>query len=134
MVAMSKNEEKPEKPKNLRKKVTLKMVLEAIDRAGGRVADTIKILDINPKTFYEKFRYLPEVEEALKQYRQLGFDAVTETLFEQARSGNLKACSLYLKYSPFAKLNNWTDNQTVTIKEEKPLTDAEKEQLKKELF
>ena len=122
------------KPKNLRKKLTLKQVIEAIDRAGGRVADTIKLLGINPKTFYEKYRYLPEVEEALKQYRQLGFDEVTQTIFEQAKGGNLKACSLYLKYCPVAKSNGWTDDQTLTIREEKPLSEAEKEQLKKDLF
>lgn len=131
---MPEDAEKPRKITGLRKKITLKMVLEAIERTGGKVAESIRLLGINPLTFYRNWRYLPEVEEALQKYRQFGFDEVTETILEQAKNGNLKAAHLYLRYSPTAKQNHWTDDQTLTIREEKPLSDAEKEQLKKDLF
>ena len=127
-------EKQGNKVQGLKKRLTLKIVLEAIERTGGRVAETIRVLGINPLTFYRNWRYLPEVEEALQQFRQMGFEEVTDTIFEQAKNGNLKAAHIYLRYSPTAKQNDWTDNQTLTIKEEKPLSDEEKEKLKQELF
>ncbi len=127
-------EKQEKKVQGLKKRLTLKIVLDAIERTGGKVAETIRVLGINPLTFYRNWRYLPEVEEALQQFRQMGFEEVTDTIFEQAKNGNLKAAHIYLRYSPTAKKNDWTDNQTLTIKEDKPLSDAEKEQLKKDLF
>ena len=119
---------------SLKSTLTLKQVLKAIKETGGVVSDTIKLLNIDNSSFYEKWRYMPEVEKALNQARQMGFEAVTEVLYKQCLDGDKGAITLYLRYNPLAKYNQWVEGQTITLKAEKPLSDEEKKDLVKELF
>lgn len=122
------------RPKTLPGTIKVADVVNAVMETGGHVQDTIKVLGMSNGDFYHRWRYNPKVIRALQQAREIGFESVTDVLYAQAVKGDLKACSLYLKYNPLAKQNGWVENQTLTIKEDKPLTDEEKEALKEELF
>ena len=116
------------------RKITLKQVIDAVNEAGGVVTDTIALLHMDTYTFYKNWRYVPEVEKALNQAREMGFEKVTDILYKQCLDGDKSAIQLYLRYCPLSKLNQWVDGQTITLKAEKPLTDEEKQNLVKELF
>lgn len=116
------------------KKITLKKVLEAVEKAGGSCTDTAMFLGVSVQYFYKKWRYVPEVNQAFEDYYEIGFNQVTETLYEQACKGNIKAITTYLRYNPIAKKKGWLDHQVLTFREEKPLTDEEKNELKARLF
>ena len=117
-----------------KKKLSQKQVIEALEATGGNVGDAVNLLGVSKANFYRHYRYNPEIEKALADYSKIGFEAVTEVLFSLCMKGDTKAISLYLKYNPVAKANNWVESQTLVVKEEKPLSDEEKEALKKELF
>lgn len=131
--------ETPEKrkrgrPRTLRGSVTVKDVVKAVMQTGGHILDTIAVLGLSNGDFYSRFRYNPKVEKALLEARRMGFESVTDVLFTQAMKGDMKAISLYLKYNPIAKENHWVETQTLTFRNEKPLTDDEKKELAKQLF
>lgn len=125
---------KPGRPRLLNNEVTVKKVIEAINATGGRIYETCDQCNMSVAEFYRRFRYNPKVEEALKEARKIGFELVTDTLLDKAMKGDTKCIALYLRYNPIARENNWTDNQTLTLKEEKPLSDEEKQDLAKKLF
>ena len=133
-VAHPAKKKKPGRPRLLNNEVTVKTVIDAINSTGGRIYEACDVCGTSVSEFYKRFRHNPKVEEALVKARQMGFELVTDTLLDKAMKGDMQATKLYLKYSPVAKLNEWTDNQTLTIKEEKPLTDEQKQELAKELF
>ncbi len=122
------------RPRALNNHITVKDVVNTINGTGGMILESVKLLGISITEFYQKFRYNPKVEEALKLAHRIGFDEVTDVLIKKALDGDLKAISLYLKYNPLAKENQWVENQTLTLKEEKPLSDEEKQDLSKQLF
>lgn len=122
------------RPRALNNHVTVKDVVDTINGTGGMILESVKLLGISVTEFYQKFRYNPKVEEALKMAHRIGFDEVTDVLIKRALEGDLKAISLYLKYNPLAKENQWVENQTLTLKEEKPLSNEEKQDLAKQLF
>lgn len=122
------------RPKTLTGTIKVADVVKAVMETGGHVQDAIKVLGMSNGDFYKRFRYQPKVVQALQQAREIGFESVTDVLYAQALNGDLKAISLYLKYNPLSKQNGWVENQTLTIKEEKPLSPEEKQQLAKELF
>ena len=114
--------------------ITVQQVLEAVKQAGGGIQDTARLLSMHLQDFYEKWRYQPEVDAAIKLAKRIGFERVTETVYEQALNGDRASQSLYLKYCPIGKQEGWTDTQTITLKAEKPLTEDERAALKGELF
>lgn len=116
------------------RKITLNQVLDAIHEAGGVVTDAMALLHIDNYTFYKKWRYLPEVDKAILQAREMGFEQVTDILYKQCLDGDKGAIQLYLKYCPLSKMNQWVEGQVITLKGEKALTDEEKQNLVKELF
>lgn len=120
--------------KGICKHITKKQVIDTLKETAGCIIDTLKILDMSRSHFYKKFRYDPDVEKVLKESQLMGFEQVTETLFKQCLEGNMKAMSLYLKYNPLSKAEGWVENQTLTLKEEKPLTSDEKNKLVQDLF
>jgi hypothetical protein len=122
------------RPRALNGQVTQKDVINAINQTGGMIVESCNMAGISICDFYNKFRYNPKVEEALKQARRRGFEQVTDVLIQRALDGDMKAISLYLKYNPEAKAQNWVENQTLTLREEKPLTAEEKADLAKQLF
>lgn len=122
------------RPRSLNDAIKVKDVIEAVYKTGGRIEDTCKIIGLTLPNFYKRFRHNPKVEAALNEARNIGFELVTDVLLDQALKGDSQAMKLYLKYNPVARANNWTDQQTLTIKEDKPLTDEEKQNLAKELF
>lgn len=132
--------QKPKGPGNIKKnrahanKITLKKVLEAIERAGGSCTDTAIQLGVSVQYFYKRWRYVPEVNQAFEEWYDIGFTQVTDTLYEQAVKGNIKAIQTYLRYNPVAKKKGWVDHQVLTFREEKPLSDDEKNELKARLF
>lgn len=113
---------------------TKAQVKAALVETGGMIKETFDRLGMSPHTFYSKYRYDPEIEALITALRQQGFEAVTDVLFEQAKAGNLKAIRIYLQFNPLAKQNNWVEKSEVVVRDEKPLTDEEREELKKELF
>ena len=125
---------KPGRPRLLNNAVTVKMVMDAITKTGGRIEETCKLCSMSPTEFYKRFRYNPKVEEALKEARKIGFELVTDTLLDRAMKGDMAAMKLYLKYNPIAKENKWVDAQVLVLREDKPLTDEEKRDLAKNLF
>lgn len=125
---------KPGRPRLLNNGVTVKMVLEAIVKTGGRIEETCKLCSMSLTEFYKRFRYNPKVEETLKKARQIGFELVTDTLLDRAMKGDMAATKLYLKYNPIAKENKWIDSQVLVLQENKPLTPEEKRDLAKNLF
>lgn len=127
-------ENTPKRKKSLHRHTTLNQVLNAIAETGGIVTDTCRLLGVYPPDFYKKWRYLPEVEQAFIEAKSIGFEEVTDVLFKKALEGDNKAIKMYLQYCPLAKQNNWVENQTFTIKDDKPLTPEEKKELTKELF
>lgn len=122
------------RPRLLNNEVSVKDVIDAINSTGGRIYESCNLCGMSIAEFYKRFRYNPKVEAALVQARQVGFELVTDTLLDKAMNGDIRAIQTYLKYNPIAKQNEWTDHQTLTIKEEKPLSDEEKQDLAKELF
>lgn len=116
------------------RKTKVANVVQAVWECGGHVYDVIKKLHTSPSHFYTKWRHEPEVEKAFMEAWKLGFERVTNILYDKCMEGDMKAMALYLKFNPVAKVCGWTDNQTITLKTEKPLTDEEKDALKKELF
>ena len=127
-------EKTPKRKKSLHRHTSLNQVLSAIAETGGIVTDTCRLLGVYPPDFYKKWRYLPEVEQAFIEAKSIGFEEVTDVLFKKALEGDNKAIKMYLQYCPLAKQNNWVDSQTLVLKEEKPLSEEEKEKLKQELF
>lgn len=115
-------------------RLTKKQVLEALEQTNGVINDAIRLLGIGKTQFYRKYRYDKEIEERLKELHVSGFEEVTDILYKLCLNGDTKAISLYLKYNPEAKKHLWIENQTLTIKEEKPLTPEEKDKLIDELF
>lgn len=122
------------RPRLLNNEVSVKDVIDAINSTGGRIYETCNVCGISVSEFYKRFRYNKKIEEALVKARQMGFELVTDTLLDKAMKGEIRAIQTYLRYNPIAKINEWTDQQTLTIKEDKPLTDEEKQNLAKELF
>lgn len=122
------------RPRALNNHVTVSDVIKALEATGGMIMDAVNMLGISVTEFYGKFRYNPKVEEALNLAHKIGFEKVTDVLVGRALDGDIKAISLYLKYNPLAKANNWVENQTLTLKEEKPLSNEEKQDLAKQLF
>lgn len=133
------NDQVPQKkigrPKGaLGKHITLRQVVAAIHESGGVVMDTIKLLGLDVQTFYSKWRYHPVVEKEFGKAREMGFEAVTDVLYKKCLEGDKGAIQIYLKFNPLCKLKQWTEQSTLTIKAEKPLSDDEKKDLVKELF
>lgn len=122
------------RPRLLNNEVSVKDVIDAINSTGGRIYETCNVCGISVSEFYKRFRYNKKIEEALVKARQMGFELVTDTLLDKAMKGEIRAIQTYLRYNPIAKMNEWTDQQTLTIKEDKPLTDEEKQNLAKQLF
>lgn len=122
------------RPRLLNNEVSVKDVINAINSTGGRIYETCNLCKMSIAEFYKRFRYNPKVEAALVKARQVGFELVTDTLLDKAMNGDMRAIQTYLRYNPIAKMNEWTDHQTLTIKEDKPLTDEEKQDLAKKLF
>lgn len=122
------------RPRLLNNEVSVKDVVNAINSTGGRIYETCNVCGISVSDFYKRFRYNKKIEEALIKSRQVGFELVTDTLLDKAMNGDMRAIQTYLRYNPIAKMNEWTDHQTLTIKEDKPLTDEEKQDLAKKLF
>jgi hypothetical protein len=122
------------RPRLLNNEVNVKTVIDAINSTGGRIYETCKLCSMSVSEFYKRFRYNKKIEEALIKSRQVGFELVTDTLLDKAMNGDMRAIQTYLRYNPIAKMNEWTDHQTLTIKEDKPLTDEEKQDLAKKLF
>lgn len=122
------------RPRTLRGTVTVSDVEKAVMETGGHIQDTIAVLGLSNGDFYKRFRYNKKVMDALEEARRIGFESVTDVLYKKALNGDLKAVSLYLKFCPIAKENHWVETQTLTIREEKPLSDDEKQNLAKELF
>jgi len=122
------------RPRCLNNSVTVKMVMDAITKTGGRMEEACKIVGISITEFYKRFRYNPKVEDTLKEARKMGFELVTDTLLDKAMKGDMAATKLYLKYNPIAKENRWVDSQVLLLKEDKPLTEEEKQTLAKHLF
>ena len=122
------------RPRLLNNEVTVKKVIEAINATGGRIYETCEQCNMSVAEFYRRFRYNPKVEEALIKARQMGFELVTDTLLDKAMKGDMRAIQTYLRYNPIAKQNEWVDHQTLTLKEDKPLSDEEKRDLAKRLF
>ena len=122
------------RPRLLNNEVSVKDVIDAINATGGRIYETCDQCKMSVAEFYRRFRYNPKVEAALIKSRQVGFELVTDTLLDKAMKGDMRAIQTYLRYNPIAKMNEWTDHQTLTIKEDKPLTDEEKQDLAKRLF
>lgn len=125
---------KPGRPRLLNNQLTVKDVIDAINSTGGRIYEACDVCGMSTPEFYKRFRHNPKVEAALVKARQMGFELVTDTLLDKAINGDMRAIQTYLRFNPLARENNWTDNQTLTIKEDKPLTDEEKTALEKELF
>ena len=122
------------RPRTLAGTVKVADVVKAVVQTGGHVQDAIAVLGLSNGDFYKRFRYNPKVVKALQEARQIGFESVTDVLYSKALNGDMKAMSLYLKYNPIAKENHWVETQTLTIREDKPLTDEEKKELAKQLF
>lgn len=122
------------RPRLLNNEVNVKTVIDAINSTGGRIYETCDQCNMSVAEFYRRFRYNPKVEEALVKARQMGFELVTDTLLDKAMNGDMRAIQTYLRYNPIAKQNEWVDHQTLTLKEEKPLSDEEKQDLAKRLF
>ena len=122
------------RPRTLPGTVNVADVVKAVMETGGHVQDTISVLGMSNGDFYKRFRHNPKVEKAFAEARRIGFESVTDVLYSLALKGDMKAMSLYLKYNPIAKENNWVEVQTVTLKQERPLTEEEKKALAKELF
>ena len=122
------------RPRLLNNEVGVKDVVEAIYSTGGRIYEACEQCKMSVSEFYRRWRYNKKVEEALIKARQIGFEIVTDTLLSKALNGDIKAIQTYLRYNPIAKQNDWCDHQTLTLKEEKPLTDDEKQDLAKKLF
>ena len=122
------------RPRRLRSTLTLADVLEALKQTGGKITDAVKVLDIDLQSFYQVWRYNPDVVKAIEESRQIGFEKVTQVLMDLCMQGDTKAISLYLKYNPVAKRNDWLDTQTISLKQDKPLTPDEKQELVKQLF
>lgn len=122
------------RPQKLASTVTLKMVCETLKETGGLILETMRKLDLSPRSFYNKWRYHPKVVKVLEESRRAGFDMVTDTLIKQALDGDVKAIGLYLKYNPIAKEANWVENQTLVLKGDKQLTPEEKKDLIGQLF
>lgn len=122
------------RPRLLNGEVTVKDVIDAINSTGGRIYESCAVCSMSVSEFYKRFRYNKKVEDALVKARQMGFELVTDTLLDKAMKGDMRAIQTYLRFNPIAKMNDWTDHQTLTIKEEKPLTDEEKQNLANKLF
>lgn len=116
------------------KRASKKQFIKALEASGGNIDDACNLCGLSKGTFYRYYRYTPEIEKALSEQRKIGFESVTEVLYKLCLKGDTKAIALYLKYNPVAKANSWVESQTLVVKDEKPLTDEEKEALKKELF
>lgn len=113
---------------------TLAQILKAIDDTGGLVREACLVMNMPVMTFYRKWRHKPEVAQALQEARNAGFEAVTDVLYTKCLDGDTKAISLYLQYNPLAKEKNWRKEESLTIKEEKPLSEAEKKDLVQSIF
>lgn len=120
--------------RSINKNFTKEQVCDALSETGGVINDAIRLLGISRGEFFRTYRYDPEIEAYIKQLHKQGFEEVTDVLYKQCLSGNIKAINTYLKYNPEAKAANWTEEKNINITELKPLTDEEKSKLVKELF
>lgn len=110
-------------------------VIEAIRQAGGMITDTCKILNMNPCTFYRKWRYHPDIEAEFQSIWRIGAQTVIDTIYTRSIAGDMKAAALYMRYCPYTREMGWTpEENTVKIKTEKPLTPEEIEQAAKDIF
>jgi hypothetical protein len=114
--------------------LTKEIVIDALEQAGGIINHALKIGNIGRGEFYRKYRNDPEIDATIKRLHREGFDQIQDTLFTLAAGGNIKAIALYIKYNPVAKDEGWRADETVILKDDKPLTDEEKDALKKEIF
>lgn len=136
------NEEKEvetqEKPKKrLRgpnKNIPPKKVIEALETTGGDVTAACRLIGLSKYAFYRDYYTNEEIMKARRNFQTVGFFEVTDVLYRKCLEGDTKAIAIYLRYNPEAKIQNWADSQTLILKEEKPLSDEEKEKLKQELF
>lgn len=122
------------RPRLLNNSVTTKDVIEAIKKTGGRIAEACNLLGISVPQFYLKFRHDPKVEKTITDARKQGFEAVTDVVFSKALEGDMRAIQIYLRYNPLAKEAGWVEKSEMFIKQDKPMTECEKESLVKELF
>ncbi len=116
------------------KKWKTEEVIEALRQTGGSIREACRMLDMATTTFFRHWRYAPEVEAELDVLWKIGVHNVVDTVYSRALDGDLKACNLYLKYSPYAKELGWMPEEKVTVASEKPLTEDEKNALKDQLF
>ena len=126
--------QRAKRARGLQKNLTLDDIKAMLEKTQGNISEACKLLHIAKNHFYEDWRYNPEVVKLLTKLHTAGFEEVVEILYEKCLEGDINAIRTYLRYNPIAKQNNWVETQTITLKNEKPLTDSEKESLKKELF
>lgn len=116
------------------KHISTKKVIEALETTGGDVTAACKLIGLSKYAFYRDYYTKPEIVEARRNFSTVGFFEVTDVLYRKCLEGDTRAIAIYLKYNPMAKEFNWLDSQTLVLKEEKPLSEEEKEKLKQELF
>lgn len=125
---------RPSASVRVEKKWTDQEVIDALTQSGGGIRDACRILEMATTTFYREWRYKPEIDAHLNMLWRIGAHNVIDTVYERALDGDIKACNLYMRYSPYVKEMGWVPEERVTLKTEKPLTPEEIEQAAKEIF
>ena len=114
--------------------ISRKKLKEAIEAGHGNLYKIAKDLDVSISDLYRQIHADKELLDTIKFQHEITIERIFDNILDQSLSGDLRAVQLLLKYSPQSKAKGWLDEQKITIRDEKPLTAEEKEQLKKDLF
>lgn len=115
-------------------RTTKKQVMDALVEAGGIMNDACKILGMSHSEFWRKWRHEPDVDALIRDLHRIGVARITDLVYQQALSGDIKSQHLYLRFCPEVKEQGWVEEQKITLKSDKPLTEEEKESLRNDLF